>query len=103
MVISQVQIAGNTADDEFIELYNPTNAVINLKNWKLTKKTSTGNESNLLTSFPDLSIPAHKYFLITPQNGYTGNILKDAVYSGSTYSIATDNTILLYDSEKISG
>ena len=101
VVISEVQIGGATAKDEFVELYNPTNAQVSLEGWYLTKKTSGGTEGNLLAGFPDTSIPAHGFFLITPQSNYTGSVTADATYSQTTNSIAADNTVILYSDNKI--
>jgi len=101
VVISEVQISGATATDEFVELYNPTNAPVSLDDWYLTKKTLGGtNEHHLLAGFPDMSIPAHGFFLITHQSGYTGPVTADATYS-TTNSIAADNTVILYSDTKI--
>jgi len=96
IVISEVQLAGATAADEFVELYNPTSSDINLLGWRLTKKSATGSTtSNLLTSFPDVLIPAHGYFLISHPTDYDGAVPADAVYS-TTSSLADDNTLILY-------
>ena len=35
VVISEIQIAGGNSNDEFVELYNPTNASVNLTGWRL--------------------------------------------------------------------
>src|SRR3990172_11656250 len=62
VVISEVQVAGVTdADDEFVELYNPTEADINLSGWSLTKKISNGTETNLDSSLSG-TIPSHSYY-----------------------------------------
>ena len=63
VVISEVQIGGATANDEFIELYNPMGSPISLEGWYLTKKVSSGSENNLLSGFPDKNISAHAYDL----------------------------------------
>jgi hypothetical protein len=97
IVISEIQISGETANDEFVELYNPTNAAVNLKEWKLKKKTSSGTESNLLTSFPDINLSAYSYFLIAHPTGYKGAVAADAVYSSASYAIASNNSLILYD------
>jgi predicted extracellular nuclease len=100
-IISEVQISGASAADEFIELYNPTDCPIDLDGWKLTKKTSGGVESNLVASLSGV-IPAHGFFLITPQSGYTGAVAADQTYSGASFAIAANNTVLLYaDQDKI--
>jgi len=96
VVISEVQISGGTAGDEFIELYNPTSSIIDLTGWKL-KKNSSGTESNLVSSFPAITIPAYGYILITNQTGYDGIVGADLNYSGSSYYISNDNAILLYN------
>jgi hypothetical protein len=102
VVISDVQVEGATANDEFVELYNPTNIPISLSGWYLTKKTSGGNEQNLLADIPiGKSIPARGFFLITPQTGYTGPVTADTTYSQTSYFIATDNTVILYSDNKI--
>lgn len=98
IVISEIQIAGNNATDEFVELYNPTNNVVNLAGWKLTKKTSTGSTETNLVSSASMSgtIAPHGYFLITHPTDYTGSTTADKTYSTSN-SIAADNTVLLYN------
>lgn len=92
IVINEVQIAGSTATDEFIELYNTGSDSTNLSGWRLTKRTVSGNEYNLLASFPQLTIQPGSFFVIGHEN-FSGT--KQATYSTSQ-SMASDNTIVLY-------
>lgn len=104
ILINEIQIEGQTAKDEFIELYNPNEFDIDILGFSLKKKTSSGTESNLVSSgnFTGI-ISALGYFLIVPQNNedgtlnYTGLAVPDLYYSGKSYSVASDNAILLYD------
>lgn len=99
VIISEIQVGGAVAKDEFVELYNPTNAAIDLTGWKLARRTQTATSSyseNLLTSFPSSSIPAHGYFLIAHPTAYDGGVPADAVYSSVNYYIAPNNAVILY-------
>ncbi len=93
VVISEVQIAGTTATDEFVELFNPTGADVSLVGWRLTKKTSSGTESTLISSMSG-TIAAGGHYLVAHEN-YDGTPDKNAQYSTSA-SIAADNTVVLY-------
>jgi len=85
--------------NEFIELYNSTENSIDLDGYKLKKKTKSGTQSNLVSSSKFIGIiPAQGYFLIAHPD-YTNTISADLAYSGSSYSIANNNTIILYDPE----
>jgi hypothetical protein len=99
IIINEIQITGANSNDEFIELFNPTDTSITLDGYKLSKKTKSGTESTLLSSTSSTkflgTIPAHGYFLIAHLS-YKDKITADLGYS-SSYSIASDNTILLYD------
>jgi hypothetical protein len=94
VVISEVQVGGAVAGDEFVELYNPTNSSITVTGWRLTRKTETGaTESNLVASMSG-SIAAHGYLLIAPAE-YDGTPTEDIVYSTAS-RIAGNNTVLIY-------
>lgn len=96
IVISQVQIAGATTDDEFVELYNPTNNPVDLSGYRLRRESqSGGSPSNLVASMSGV-IPAHGYFLIAFPVSYTGSATPDAFYSATSSAIAPNNTVLLY-------
>lgn len=98
IVISEIQSYGQTATDEFVRLYNPTGAAIDISGWRLTKKTSSGSESNLVSAFPDGTIiPPNSGFLIAHQTGYQGGETPSARYSGASYSFADNNTVILKD------
>lgn len=104
ILINEIQTEGQTAKDEFIELYNPNDHNVDLAGFALKKKNKTGNESNLVSSsaFSGI-IPPLGFFLIAPQlidettPTYMGLISPDLLYSGKTFSVAQDNTVLLYD------
>ena len=94
IVISEIQIAGATTTDEFIELYNPTSSPVDMEGWRLTKKTSTGSQSNLVSNISGI-IPAYGYFLITHPN-YDDTTISDLPYSATSNSISTNNSVILY-------
>jgi hypothetical protein len=94
IVISEIQIGGTTSTDEFVELFNPTSSSVNVSDWRLSKKTASGSESNLLTTFPDVSISPFTFFLITHLD-YDGTASANANYS-TTNSVASNNTVILY-------
>lgn len=105
VLITEIQVAGETARDEFIELYNSTENEIDLSGWKLRRKTSSGEDESALVSdaFFSGTLPAKHHFLIIPQaeegeeNPYTGSTQEDLTYSSASYSITNNNTVLLYD------
>lgn len=98
IVISEIKTSGQTATDEFVRLYNPTDSTIDISGWKLTKKTSSGAESNLVSSFADgTNIQPSSGFLIAHQTGYLGSETPNARYSGTSYSIADNNIVILKD------
>lgn len=96
IVISQIQISGTgNANDEFVELYNPTEGTIVMDNWRLSRKTATGSVSQNLVSVLDGILPPRSYFLITHPSAIAAS-LADALYSSSSSAITTNNTIVLY-------
>ncbi|MBX3053578.1 MAG: lamin tail domain-containing protein [Caldilineaceae bacterium] len=99
VVISEVQVAGSVANDEFIELYNPTASEVDMTGWRLTRKTSNGNTTqNFWLSFPSgTKIRAYGYFLVVSPE-YTGSVTKDLTYDTGTH-LAPDNTIILYSDQ----
>lgn len=102
IVISEIQTYGQTAADEFVRAYNPTDLPINIGGWRLAKKTSSGSESNLVAKFADGTIiPPNSDFLIAPQSGYLGTATPDARYSGASFYIAGNSTIILKDASGI--
>ena len=102
LLITEIQTAGATGTkDEFIELYNPTALSIDLTDYSLKKETTGGTSTASYLVSPAAftgSIAASGYFLVVPQgNTYTGSQTPDLTYSGASYSIADDNTILIYN------
>ena len=95
VVISQIQISGATANDEFIELFNPTTTSIDLSKWRLTRKTSTGSSSQNLVASLSGTIAPKSYFLITHPSSTAVN-LADFEYSSSSSGMTTNNTVTLY-------
>lgn len=92
VVINEVQIGGVTSTDEFVELYNNGDVSVSLNGWRLSKKTASGTESNLVSSFTDFVLEAGAT-LVVGHNDFTG--LKQLVYSAQN-SIAANNSVVLY-------
>jgi hypothetical protein len=67
VVISEVQIsggAGDLADQDFIELYNPTASEVDLSDMRLVKRTSTGAaDTNIVVFVSGDVIAPHSYYL----------------------------------------
>ncbi len=82
LVISQIQISGDGgASDEFVEIYNPTAASINLADWSLQYKTASGTfPLTTKKNLGDITIPANRYVLIA-NSAYNGSVTPDLVHS----------------------
>lgn len=96
IVISQIQISGETSKDEFLKIYNNSSDSIQLENFRLTKMTSSGNESALIAEFPAYILESKTELFIAHPTDYTGTEPADITYS-SSQSIASNNTVTLYD------
>ena len=84
---------------EFVELYNPTSCLIDLSEWTIKKRVSTGKETSLISAErrSGKSIPAGSYFLLANEGGYTGTVQPD-IWWPKSYTLAyTNNAILVYN------
>jgi hypothetical protein len=90
VVISEIQAIGNTANDEFIELYNLTPNPVDLSGWRLATDTST----NYVASISGV-IPAHGFFLVA-NVGYSLSPEVDQYFSATSSGITKSSTVRLY-------
>jgi chitodextrinase len=70
-------------DDEFLELYNPSNAPVDLSGWKVQYMPAQGFTYQDLVALPaGASIAAHGFYLIA-HTGYAGSVTPDLQYTPS--------------------
>ncbi len=95
-LISEVQITaglGAQNDNDFIELYNPTSAVLDISGWKLRKASASGTTSSVAVFPATSTIPAHGFLLwANSQNGYATSVGADVA---STQALGANNSVAL--------
>jgi len=97
VVINEVQIAGLTTDDDFIELYNPTCSDLDISGWKLRKRTQSGSESSIRVFGSGKIIKARGYFLWASSNKkYNETVFADET---SQAILSNNYSIALFDDE----
>lgn len=92
IVISEIQIADSSSSNsaDFIELYNPTDADINMGDLRLVKRTSSSTTDSGIIAFTNVHvIPAHGYFLWC--NTVINNMLSCDV--STTGTIGNNNSV----------
>lgn len=99
IIISEVQITGTTASDDFIELLNTTGHTIDMTGWKLKKRIQSGTESSIrdlsVESGFHIDIPAGGH-LLWANSGGTSKSFTDARFTSST-SLTDNNSLALFD------
>ena len=105
VLISEVCVGTEeNAKYEFVELYNNSNSAVDLTGWVIKKKSSTGNETALVSAsrLQGKTISPQSYFLIGNEVGYKGSPMPQATWAGSYTLAYSKNSVVLYKgSEKI--
>ncbi|MBX7113722.1 MAG: DUF4215 domain-containing protein [Myxococcaceae bacterium] len=91
LVLSEVAVKGpGGASDEFVELYNPTAAPIDISLWKIQYKSAAGAFYADKVTLPiNTVVPPRSYFLVVGA-GYVGAVAGDHVY-GQPLAFAGDS------------
>jgi len=93
VVISEVQIAGaGGANEDFVELYNPTDTPYDLNGHRIVKRTADGTSDTSLKSWTsETLIPANGYYLWA-NSSWTPSVTADASTSAT---LAANNGVAL--------
>ena len=92
VVISEVMIDG-VGGKEFVELYNPTNSEVSLKDWEWCYYSSSANWSSPTNhkTFPsDAFIASHCFYLIVTQSGDDVGIIEDWNLGYANHHLSND-------------
>jgi subtilase family serine protease len=103
LIISEFRLQGLTPDDEFIELYNNTDAPINILNYQLTINETLPRSTSITLGTPGTSIiPARGHYLVAHQTGYSlgAYAARDLGYSFG-FDFAADAGISLTNSANV--
>lgn len=95
LIVNEIQIAGkDDVDNDFIELYNPTDKKINLKDYKLVKRAKNGTSDSPIKSWvSDTYIQSNDYYLwANNHNNFAESIKANA---STSYTISKDNGIAI--------
>lgn len=87
VVISEVAAEGQgNANDEFVELYNPTGRPVDLSGWKLQYKSARGSSYSGQFELPQGSIIAPRGYFLLGSSAYRGSPAPDATWT--TFNMA---------------
>jgi hypothetical protein len=101
VIIAEVCPGISSANEEYVELFNPNAVAVDLANWQLRKKTEGGADSALVSKAKFIGvIKPGSYFSITDPD-YQNKFKADLVWSSAGYSISEKNTISLLDNNGV--
>ena len=87
VVVNEVQMAGATAGDEFVELKNNTGADVDISGWTLVFRGATATSDAVVFSFPNGTImPAGSHLLIA-NNSYDGEVPADFTFGAGAVGL----------------
>lgn len=97
ILINEIQISGGsgkTAED-YVELYNKSDAPLKIGNWKIRKRVQSGNESSIKVFSDSAIIPSKGYFL------WANNDLAEKIKADESTSstIAANNSLALLNDD----
>jgi predicted extracellular nuclease len=82
VVISQFQVAGGTAADEFVELHNVSNSNVELNGLRVVYRAAAGTTDVAIANWTSSTIiPAGGYYLIAATPGYDGAVAADRTFA----------------------
>lgn len=95
LVISAVQITGGTGhtQEDFIELYNPTNAPLDLNGYRLVKRTAAGTTDTTVQAWSDAKVVLPHHFFLWVNSNYSAIAATPDATSSAT--LADNNGIAL--------
>lgn len=96
IILSEIQVSGDKAADEFVELYNTGSDSVDLDDYSLRRKSQsdvTAKGSSLKTFGSSDIIPAQGYFLWAS----SGGIFKDLADTTTTGGLSDNNSLGLFD------
>jgi endonuclease G len=88
LVISQFQVAGASALDEFVELHNTSSSAVDLNGYRVVYRSAAGvNDVAMVEWTTSTIVPSGGYYLIAT-TGYDGTPASNINYNTSTVSMA---------------
>jgi endonuclease G len=92
IVVSQFQVAGATANDEFIELHNTSASPVDLSGLRVVYRSTSGTNDVLFAEWTTSTIiPAGGYYLIA-STGYDGATVPNFIYNPTTCACSMSAT-----------
>lgn len=95
VVINELKTDGTTADDEMIELYNPSSCAVPLGNWQIKYESSGGGPGSAGHKFATGdSIPSKAYVVLTP-TGVAAKLTPGMAKSDGQVGLLDDKGVLV--------
>lgn len=94
VVISEVQIAGSGATEDFVELYNPTSTQVDLSDYRLVKRTSTGSSDGSIVAFQSGDVIEPYGFFLWCNNEISESLSCD---KNTAATVSNNNSVGLRD------
>lgn len=96
ILITEIQIETKTSNNyDFIELFNPNAKGVDISNWELKKRTSSGHEYSIMI-FPAKTIIDNRSHFLWANYDYVASGLISA-NATSTETLAKNNSVALFD------
>jgi hypothetical protein len=95
LLVAAIQIGAASSSNDFVKIFNPTSAAVDISGWKLHKKSSTGTDYSLRTFGAGTNVSPGGYFTwANSEGGFATAIGADV---SSTETLSADNSVALLD------
>lgn len=84
IVISQFQVAGGSANDEFIELHNTSSNVVDLNGFRLVYRSAAGTNDVTFVNWTSSTIIAPGGYYLIASTAYDGSVMPNITYNPTT-------------------